>query len=136
MKKPILWLFGFLFQLFSFAMCVIAYGHVRLFPFFHFDLAGERNRGDAFVQDRLALSDYIGHLIVVQIGDAGIALEIIDKVLSGLDGTSEIQRSVGGLEGPVVDAAFAFNTDAEREAACVWGVPFPSVVGEIAEITA
>ena len=58
------------------------------------------------------------------------------QVLSGLDGTSEIQRSVGGLEGQVVDAAFAFNTDAEREAACVWGVPFPSVVGEIAEITA
>ena len=70
-------------QLFGVAMRIITHGHFRLLPLFHFDLATERHWGYAFIQVRLAFSGDVGYFVVVEIGDAGVAFEVVDEILSG-----------------------------------------------------
>lgn len=69
-------------QLFGVAMRIITHGHFRFLPLFHLDFATERYWRDAFIQVRLAFSGYVGYLVVVEIGDAGMAFEVVDEILS------------------------------------------------------
>ena len=126
---------GLRFYFLRFAVGIITDGYIRLFSFFRFHFANKRHLGFAFVQDGYAFYGHVSNLIVVDVGDASAAFEIVNEVLSGAYGARETKHSVGGYDSQVAYAAFAFNINAEREFARVGGVPFPMVVAEIAKIS-
>ena len=116
-------------------MGIITDGYIRFFSLFRYYFANKRHLGSAFVQEGYAFYGHVSNFIVVDVGDAGAAFEVINEVLSGAYGAWETEHPVGGYDSQVANAALAFNVNAECECTRIGGVPFPMVVAEIAKIT-